>query len=135
MRVAHIVAALLFVSLGTRVGAQRGPAPTLSVVDVRPESANPRSIRLGSFDRPVINELEGAPQPPAHVRIEPNIDASIEWRNPVTLRIVPRRPLQSGVTYTVRIDTTLIAFDGARLVATASHGVHVGLPRTLARAP
>jgi uncharacterized protein YfaS (alpha-2-macroglobulin family) len=69
-----------------------------------------------TFDRPVAGSLDNAVNPRTIVHIEPAIPgAIIDWRDPVSLRIVPRPALRRGSRYTVTVNTSFRAMDGSQL--------------------
>jgi uncharacterized protein YfaS (alpha-2-macroglobulin family) len=69
-----------------------------------------------TFDRPVAGSLDNAVDPTTIVRIEPAIPGAIvDWRDPVTLRIIPRPALRRGARYAVNVATTFKAMDGSSL--------------------
>jgi len=71
-----------------------------------------------TFDRPVAGSLDNAVDPRTIVRIEPAVpQALIDWRDPVTLRIIPRPGLRRGARYTVSVAPTFRAMDGSQLAA------------------
>ena len=71
-----------------------------------------------TFDRPVAGSLDNAVDPGTIVRIEPAVpQAIIDWRDPVTLRIIPRPALRRGVRYTVTVSPTFKAMDGSQLAS------------------
>lgn len=71
-----------------------------------------------TFDRPVAGSLDNAVDPRTIVRLEPAVpQALIDWRDPVTLRIIPRPALRRGVTYTATVTTGFRAMDGSQLAA------------------
>ena len=71
-----------------------------------------------TFDRPVAGSLDNAVDPSTIVRIEPAVpQALIDWRDPVTLRIIPRPGLRRGVRYTVSVASTFRAMDGSQLAS------------------
>ena len=69
------------------------------------------------------------------LRIEPAVPGKAEWRDPVTLRFTPARPLTAGTTYKVTIDTGFTAMDGARLAAPHSWSFRVRGPQLLTGIP
>ncbi|MEP6832251.1 MAG: MG2 domain-containing protein [Gemmatimonas sp.] len=69
-----------------------------------------------TFDRPIAGSLDNAVDPTTIVRIEPAVpQAIIDWRDPVTLRIIPRPALKRGIRYTVTVSPTFRAMDGNQL--------------------
>jgi uncharacterized protein YfaS (alpha-2-macroglobulin family) len=71
-----------------------------------------------TFDRPVAGSLDNAVDPKSIVQIEPAIPgAVIDWRDPVSLRIVPKPALRRGARYAVTVNTRFRAMDGSSLAA------------------
>lgn len=71
-----------------------------------------------TFDRPVAGSIDNAVDPKTIVQIEPAVpQALIDWRDPVTLRIIPRPALRRGITYTVSIAPGFRAMDGSQLAS------------------
>ncbi len=79
--------------------------------------AAPTDTLIVSFDRPVAGALDDAVEPASVVRITPAIDGRYEWRDPVTLRVIPSAPLPRGQRYTVVVPTDFQAMDGSALAA------------------
>ena len=99
----------------------------------------PDTVRAGdaitiSFDRPVTSSLDRAPDPTRLVRIEPRVAARVEWRDPVTLRVIPASPLPPSRRYTITVDT-FSAEDGGRLAEPYRFTLQARGPRLLARLP
>ncbi|HUQ84076.1 MAG TPA: alpha-2-macroglobulin family protein, partial [Gemmatimonadaceae bacterium] len=63
------------------------------------DTVRPGDVVTISFSRPVAASLENAPDPSRLVRITPDVPAVVDWRDPATLRIVPRTPLEPGTRY------------------------------------
>lgn len=71
-----------------------------------------------TFDRPVAGSIDNAVDPRTIVQIEPAVpQALIDWRDPVTLRIIPRPGLRRGVTYRVSVSQAFRAMDGSQLAS------------------
>jgi uncharacterized protein YfaS (alpha-2-macroglobulin family) len=95
-----------------------GAQEPLHVLEHMPrEATKPVDIITITFDRPVVGTLEHAVDPSRFVRISPEVEMRIEWRDPSTIRIVPLEPLIPGNRYNVTVDTGFGAFDGSRLAA------------------
>ena len=88
-----------------------------------------------SFDRPVVGSLDRTPDPATIVRIEPPIDARIQWRDPVTLRVLPRDPLTPARRYRVTVSDAFVAIDGGRLEAPYTFTLVTRGPAILASVP
>ena len=82
-------ARLLPLVLGATLFAT-GAADDLRILRHSPDpDGSPTSIILVTFDRPVSENLEHAPDPRSILRIEPPVPGHTEWRDPVTLRFTP----------------------------------------------
>jgi hypothetical protein len=111
-------ASVLCLAIALSMPEGGGAQLPLRVLRALPDGpANPASVVTIIFDRPVAGMLESTPDPARAVHIEPALDARIEWRDPSTIRIVPRQPLAPGSRFTISVDTTLTGFGGARLAA------------------
>jgi alpha-2-macroglobulin len=106
--------AFIIVTAASGTGAQT-PMP-LRVVRVTPSAdASPAAQITVSFDRPVAGSLDRTVDPETVLHVEPPISGKIEWRDPVTIRLVPARLLAPGAAYTVTISTDFRAMDGSAL--------------------
>jgi uncharacterized protein YfaS (alpha-2-macroglobulin family) len=111
------------------------PTP-LRILQVQPGGeATPGDVITVTFDRPAVVSLDDAVDPSRIVRINPPIDARIDWRDPSTIRVVPSQPLIPGTTYTLTVDTVFAAAGGARLPGPERVRIHVRGPRRLASIP
>jgi alpha-2-macroglobulin len=88
-----------------------------------------------SFDRPVVGSVERTPDPSRIVRVEPAIEARIQWRDPTTLRIIPQAPIAPGRRYQVTISNDFSAIDGGRLEAPYRFAITTAGPAQLASVP
>ena len=88
-----------------------------------------------TFDRPVAGSLDRAVDPRTVLRVEPAVAGRLEWRDPVTIRLVPTAPLRADTRYTVTVDTTFVAMDGSRLEAPARFTFRVTGPTLLGGQP
>ena len=71
-----------------------------------------------TFDRPVAGSLDNAVDPKTIVQLEPAVTAAIvDWRDPVTLRVIPRPGLKRGARYTLTVAPTFRAMDGSQLAS------------------
>jgi alpha-2-macroglobulin len=100
-------------------GSARAQAVTpLRVIRSSPErSAAPTDEISVTFDRPVAGSLDQTVDARSVMRVEPAIIGKLEWRDPVTIRLVPDAPLTSGQSYTVTVSTDFRAMDGSALAA------------------
>ena len=112
------IAALLTVShfKATAVEAQR--SQQLRVIRATPQpggDASPMAQISVSFDRPVVGSLERSSDARTILKIEPAVPGRIEWRDPVSIRLVPAAPLTPGTRYTVTVANNFRALDGTQL--------------------
>jgi hypothetical protein len=109
---------LLPVVAAAAVVTLSAPPDPLRVLRSAPGAiAAPTDTIVFGFDRPVAGGLDAVVDPAEAVRIEPAIAARYEWRDPVTLRVIPRAPLPRGARYDVTVATTLRGLDGSTLAA------------------
>lgn len=98
------------------VHAQTGGA--LRVVRSTPsDDAPPRTPISVTFDRPVAGSLDRTIDPARLLRVTPAVPGRIEWRDAVTLRLIPSAPLVPGQRYTVTVSNDFRAMDGSALAA------------------
>jgi uncharacterized protein YfaS (alpha-2-macroglobulin family) len=110
--------------------------PALRVIRVTPSAAaNPLSQITVTFDRPVAGSLDRTVDPTTILRVEPAIAAHVEWRDPVTLRLVPNAPLKPGASYTVTVANTFRSMDGSALAEPYRFTFRVSGPMLLASWP
>src|SRR6187402_3138297 len=115
LRCATVVSTLLSLSPPTPTLTAQQPVRVLRHAPA--DTARPGDVVTISFDRPVAGSLERTPDPSRLVRIEPALDARSQWRDPTTLRIVPREPLTPGRRYRITVANDFAAMDGGRLDA------------------
>jgi alpha-2-macroglobulin len=128
------------ISLGVlALGSAAGSDPdarTLGVLRVEPgELAEPDASILITFDRPVAGGLDDEVDAAAIFRIEPRVEGRVEWRDPLTLRFTPARPLEPGATYRVTLAADFVAMDGSRLPRAHSFQFRVERGRVLTGFP
>ena len=112
MRLLHTAAALVVASVIT-AGSIEAP---LRVIRTTPAGdVDPLATISVTFDRPVAGSLDRTVDPRSVLRVEPVIAGRLEWRDPVTVRLVPAAPLRADVRYTITVDTAFAAMDGSRL--------------------
>jgi len=99
------------------------------------DTAAPTDTLLVSFDRPVAGALDDAIDPASIVRITPAIAGRYEWRDPVTLRVIPNAPLPRGQRYAVVVSTDFRAMDGSTLAAPHTFTFRVRGPTLVAGTP
>ncbi|HTI64147.1 MAG TPA: alpha-2-macroglobulin family protein [Gemmatimonadaceae bacterium] len=126
--------AVVAVAVVVLPGASLGAQGSLRVLWHSPaDTAAPSGIVTVMFDRPIARALDSIVSAARVFRISPAIAGAVAWRDPVTIRFIPREPLTPGVRYTVTIDTVLRAADGARLDAPYSFEFRVKGARLMAR--
>lgn len=109
---------------------------TVYVRRVLPEGdLRPSSTITISFNRPLAGTLERLRNPAEFVRLEPAIVARMEWRDPATIRIVPREPLTPGSALTVRASGPVATLLGDTLVAGWSKRFFVRPPAVVGSVP
>jgi uncharacterized protein YfaS (alpha-2-macroglobulin family) len=115
--------------------ASDAPAP-LRVIRVTPaEDANPSSVITVTFDRPVAGSLDKSVDPRSVLTLEPALAGTWDWRDPVTLRFRPGRPLEAGQAFNLTIKTGFTAMDGSGLAEPYRWSFRVRGPRVLAGLP
>ena len=123
------------VAVGVAAWLIASPA-ALRVLRVNPSAdAAPNSAVEITFDRPVAGSLDRTVDPAGIVRVQPGIDGTIQWRDPVTIVLTPRAPLQADTRYTVTVSTAFAAMDGSRLEKPYVFSFRVRGPRLIAGAP
>lgn len=88
-----------------------------------------------SFDRPVAGALDDAVDAGTIVTVTPNIVGRYEWRDPVTLRIIPAAPLPRGQRYAVRVSDDFRAMDGSALSSAYAFSFRVRGPTLIGGDP
>ena len=112
------------------------PPPSLRVIRTTPDAeAAPTTVISVTFDRPVVGSLDRAVDPATVLSIVPAVPGTLEWRDPVTLRLKPAAPLSAGVSYAVTVNPSFSSLDGARLSEPYHFGFRVAGPRVLAGLP
>ncbi|MCU0636807.1 MAG: hypothetical protein MUE41_18205, partial [Gemmatimonadaceae bacterium] len=110
------------------------PPTPLTVARTSPAEIGARDTMLIVFDRPVAGSLDYAADPPQIVSIAPAVDARIEWRDPITLRVVPRVGFALATRYTVTVANRFRAMDGSTLATPYRYAVRVRGPALETRA-
>src|ERR1019366_7445873 len=129
---ARLFAGTLALAATGALGAQE----PLRVLQHLPQSqARPNDVITITFDRPVSGLLERSVDPARFVRVEPDVQARIEWRDPSTIRIIPGAPLEPAHRYVVTVDTGFEAFDGSRLRTPERFTLDVRGPAMVASEP
>jgi hypothetical protein len=112
------------------------PPSNLQVLRYSPMGeATPTAQITVTFDRPVAGSLDRTVDPGSILRTEPNVEGRLEWRDPVTLRLVPAKPLKPGSTYRVSIANRFEAMDGSRLAEPFQFSFEVSGPAVLGGLP
>ncbi|MEO8634749.1 MAG: MG2 domain-containing protein [Gemmatimonadales bacterium] len=112
------------------------PPPALQVLASSPSGEGSATAPIQvTFDRPVAGSLDHSVDPAGIFRIVPSVPGKVEWRDPVTLRFRPARPLTAGKSYTITIANSFSAMDGSRLASPFSYSFSVSGPTLLAGLP
>ena len=132
MRLVCCLAAAVLSPVVTRAFAQQ----PIRVVRHSPvDTAQAGDVITISFDRPVGGSVERSANPERFVRIDPPVPAKVQWRDLVTLRIVPNEPLPPSRRFHITVDTTFTAIDGGRLAAPYRFTIATIGPRVLGSIP
>ena len=136
MRNTH--AAVLVLSLGAAfpctATAQRDTP--LRVVRTTPSGdAGPFARVSVSFDRPVAGSLDRTIDPTTILRITPAVAGRMEWRDPVTIQLVPSAPFTPGTRYSVTVANTFRAMDGTALAEPYRFGFRARAPSLIGGSP
>ena len=131
------LSALLLALAGTSQSFAQSPAPPpLRVIRAAPTGdANPLAQITATFDRPVAGSLDRSVDPATVLRVEPAIAGKLEWRDPVTIRLIPAAPLAPGQSFTVTIANAFRAMDGGSLAEPYRFTFRVQGPTLLSGSP
>ena len=132
------MSALRFVVLATAAAALTAGAvgAPLRIIRTTPVGeAGPLPVITVTFDRPVAGSLDRTVDPATVLKVEPAIPGRLEWRDPVTIRLIPNAPLPADTRYTVTVSTAFTAMDGERLPEPATFSFRVLGPVLLAARP
>ncbi len=130
MQPLRVVALVASLSLTGQVSS------TLRVMRTAPESpADPRAEITVTFDRPVAGGLDASVDPRTVFRIQPDIDGTLEWRDPMTLRFTPAEPLTPEASYAITIAAGLRGMDGSTLERPFTYTFRVAPPTVLGGDP
>ena len=111
-------------------------APVLHVLRAAPMGqAAPTAPITVTFDRPVAGSLDRTVDPDRVLRLEPALPGTADWRDPVTLRFRPARPLAPGTRVRVTVLPDFTAMDGSRLAEPYRFDFTVRGPKVLAGIP
>jgi len=117
-------------------GAPSPPPPALRVIRSAPGGdANPLAQITVTFDRPVAGSLDHIVDPKSVLRVEPPIAGTLEWRDPVTIRLVPTAPLAPGTSYTATVSDGFRSMDGGALARPYTFIFRVQGPTLIAASP
>jgi alpha-2-macroglobulin len=108
--------------------ALAAPPTALTVARTTPNEIGARDTVLITFDRPVAGALDYGVDPDSVIRITPAISARIEWRDPVTVRIIPRAGFALATRYTITVANRFRAMDGSALAAPYTMALRVRGP-------
>ncbi|HEY6827782.1 MAG TPA: Ig-like domain-containing protein, partial [Gemmatimonadaceae bacterium] len=97
------------------------------------DTAAPSSIITITFDRPIAGALDDSSDAARFVHVTPVPALAAHWRDPVTIRLIPREPLEPGREYVVAIDPRVRGEDGSRLAAPYRFSFRVKGSRLVAR--
>ena len=131
-RRARTITVALAAVLGAFPIASTAQSPLRVIRRTPGDSATPGEQITVMFDRPVAGSLDRSVDPGRVMRLDPPIAGTVAWRDPVTLRFIPREPLAPGTTLTVTVDTGFRAVDGSRLSEPYRFTAHVPGPTPLA---
>ncbi|MFL5576744.1 MAG: Ig-like domain-containing protein [Gemmatimonadaceae bacterium] len=112
LRFASLPALLL---LATQVATAQGASPLRVIRSTPGADAGPSATISVTFDRPVAGSLDRSVDPGKILTVTPAVPGRLEWRDPVTIRLVPSAPLASATTYTVTVANGFAAMDGSSL--------------------
>ncbi len=112
------------------------PPSALRVIRTTPApDAGSTAVLSVTFDRPVAGSLDRSVDPATVLTVTPAIPGTIEWRDPVTIRLRPSTPLRSGATYAVAVNPGFLALDGSRLAEPYRFAFRVSGPQILTAMP
>ena len=112
------------------------PPSTLQVLRYSPMGeATPTAQITVTFDRPVAGSLDRTVDAASIFKTAPNIEGKLEWRDPVTLRLVPAKPLKPGSTYKVTVANRFEAMDGSQLAEPFQFSFEVSGPAAIGGLP
>lgn len=117
-------------------GAVADVVPPLTVIRALPgPDADPGSAITVTFDRPVAGSLDRSIDPRTVLALEPVMQGTFEWRDPVTLRFRPASPMPAGLRVRVTVRPGFPAMDGSSLAEPYQFTFRVRGPRVLAGLP
>ena len=140
LRFASLFVPLTLVSLGAGMlaatVASAQDASPLRVIRSSPgDDASPSATISVTFDRPVAGSLDRSVDPAQILSVSPAVPGRLEWRDPVTIRLVPSGPLAPATTYTVAVSGNFRAMDGSALAEPYRFTFRVRGPTLLGGSP
>ncbi|HET7457241.1 MAG TPA: Ig-like domain-containing protein [Gemmatimonadaceae bacterium] len=115
LRLASLPAFLLLHLFAAHTALAQESSP-LRVIRTTPDGdVGPMTTISVTFDRPVAGSLDRSVDPKAILSVKPAVAGRIEWRDPVTIRLVPSAPLAPATSYTVTVASGFAAMDGSTL--------------------
>lgn len=124
---------LAAVAVTVAVGHTQAP---LGVLRATPDGdAEPWDTVMVTFDRPVAGRLDASVDPASFFEIRPAVTGRLEWRDPITVRLVPDALLPPDTRYAVTIRNTFQATDGSRLEEPFEFSFRVRGPRAVNGTP
>ena len=112
------------------------PPSALRVIRTTPApDAASTAVLSVTFDRPVAGSLDQSVDPATVLTVTPAIQGTLEWRDPVTIRLKPVAPLRPGATYAVTVNPGFAALDGSHLAEPYRFAFRVSGPRVLSGLP
>src|SRR5688500_4920738 len=124
------LALLAAVTASLTAGSAAAPLRIIRTTPVG--DAGPIPMITVTFDRPVAGSLDRTVDPATVLRVEPAIPGRLEWRDPVTIRLIPSAPLPADTRDTVPVAHTFTAMDGERLAEPASFSFRIRGPVLIA---
>jgi uncharacterized protein YfaS (alpha-2-macroglobulin family) len=129
MRVSFVVSTILVLA-----AANLSAQDTLAIIRHTPgDTASPGNVITVTFDRPIFGDTEHAISPASIFSISPALPGKVDWRDPITLRFTPERPLVPGQVISVRVSDSISAIDGSRMSAPYRFSFRVPGPHLLSR--
>ena len=109
------LAPLLFLLTSFATSELVAQTGSLRILNYSPrDSGTSGSLVTVTFDRPVAGMRSRDVEPGRAMTLSPSIPGTTEWRDPTTLRFVPRDPFEPGRLVAVSIDTAFVASGGTR---------------------
>src|SRR5918997_1330008 len=125
----------LLAAAPTALAAGSATAPLRIIRTTPVGDAGPLPAITVTFDRPVAGSLDRTVDPATVLSVQPAIPGRLEWRDPVTVRLIPSAPLPADTKYTVTVSTAFTAMDGERLPEPVTFSFRVRGPVLLGARP